>query len=272
MFELTKVIPDVTVLLTLEPEELGAKLLFLLRKRDLQRRMFSPTTLNAEVWPSFPLPGQQPPYPANTREAVEIALTEAWAWLEAQGLIVRAADSNGDRGWKILSRRALRFENEVEFAQYTVARLLPKEILHRKIADNVWMAFMRNEFDVAVFQAMKTVEISVREAARLSDSMIGVALMRAAFSAEKGILTDPTAEPGERVARMELFAGAIGSCKNPLSHRDLNLNDSIEAVELIMLASHLLRIVDSRANALETERLNAAVASQIPAMVIATES
>ena len=33
MHELTQIIPDAEVLLALEPEELGAKLLFLLRKR-----------------------------------------------------------------------------------------------------------------------------------------------------------------------------------------------------------------------------------------------
>jgi hypothetical protein len=35
MVELTQIIPDVNVLLTLEPEELGAKLLFVLLKRSL---------------------------------------------------------------------------------------------------------------------------------------------------------------------------------------------------------------------------------------------
>jgi hypothetical protein len=161
-------------LLALEPEELGATLLFLLRKRSFQRNMFVPTNLNAELWPSVFLPGQQSPYLWNRRDVLDVALAEAWAWLEAQGLIIPAPDTNGRNGWRILSRRAQRFENESEFARYAVARMLPRNVLHPRIADKVWMAIMRGESDVAAFQAMKTVEISVRDAAGLGNNLIGV--------------------------------------------------------------------------------------------------
>lgn len=103
------------------------------------------------------------------------------------------------------------------------------------------MAFMRSEFDVAVFQAMKDVEVAVRDASSLSDK-VGTDLMRSAFNPKEGRLTDSSADGGECVAGMELFAGAVGSYKNLHSHRDVDVDDPSEAVEIIMLANHLLRM------------------------------
>jgi uncharacterized protein (TIGR02391 family) len=191
----------------------------------------------------------EPRYTRDRQEEINLALSEAWAWLEAQGLLVPASETNRQMGWRVLSRHARKIETERDFADYRIARLLPKEILHPKIADVVWGAFMRGEFDSAAFQAMKSVEVTVRNTADLGHGKIGTELMQEAFATDKGPLTDTSSEKGEQLARMRLFAGAIGSYKNPHSHRDVNLDEPLEALEIIYFANHLLRIVDARARA-----------------------
>jgi uncharacterized protein (TIGR02391 family) len=243
--ELLTAIPNVETLLALEPEELGAKLLFLIRTRN--DRMFSLDGYQNEPW-DIGVPEAQR-YPINRRPQALQALMEAWTWLEAQGLVVPAEGTNGRNGWRVLSRRARKFENPQAFANYQTAKLLPKDILHESISERVWLAFTRGEYDTAVFEAMKQVEIMVRAGAELGDGDVGVKLMRKAFHPENGALTDQSAEAGERQALMELFSGAIGSYKNPQSHRDVNLENPIQAMEIILLANQLLRIAEARGDA-----------------------
>ena len=69
MYELPREIPDVALLLELEPEELGAKLLALMRKRLLDpsnsnRGQFIFSNLDNELWQNSHNPNQ-PQYPRN---------------------------------------------------------------------------------------------------------------------------------------------------------------------------------------------------------------
>ncbi len=58
-----------------------------------------------------------------------------------------------------------------------------------------------------------------------------------------GPLTDASLPVAEQEGMASLFSGAIGLYKNPQSHQNVP-TDAIDAAEVIVFASHLLRMVD----------------------------
>jgi hypothetical protein len=88
-------------------------------------------------------------YPRNREAEIGLALAEVWAWLQAQGLVIPADGINGQNGWRRLSGRAQSMETAEDFTGFRVARLLPRELLHPKIAIPIWRAFMRGEYDAS---------------------------------------------------------------------------------------------------------------------------
>jgi uncharacterized protein Ymh len=74
--------------------------------------------------------------------------------------------------------------------------------------------------------------------------------MREAFHPKTGALTDKREDEGERQALADLSTSAVGSFKNPPSHRDFPI-DAQAASEVIHLANYLLRVVDTRADSVK---------------------
>jgi uncharacterized protein (TIGR02391 family) len=190
------------------------------------------------------------PYPTATtavNNRVALALMEAWSWLERENFIAWQAGFHGTETY-FITRRGRRVSTRAGLESYRNANLLPRAKLHASIADKVYPAFLRGEYDTAVFQAFREVEIAVRNAGGFQPDLVGVKLMREAFRPAQGAslsgpLTDPMAPVAEQEGVMNLFVGAIALYKNPQSHRNVP-TEAVDAAEIIIFASHLLRFLD----------------------------
>jgi uncharacterized protein (TIGR02391 family) len=241
---LSSLVPTVEELLSLEVEELaGVLLLHLIGYEETTKHNGGINYRNF-----FDAPPRHD-YESQQQE-VNLALMESMAWLRSTGLLVESASLTG--GFFFVSWRGKLITSREDFTAYRKAGLLPKAQLHPLIASKVYPAFMRGEYDTAVFQAFREVEVAVRTTGNFGPDDYGNDLMRNAFRSDgkkdksannPGPLTDKQLPIAEQEAMANLFAGAIGLYKNPPSHRHVPTNAE-DAAEVIIFASQLLRIVD----------------------------
>lgn len=243
MAPIHQMIPNAEDLLALEPEEAAAILLQYIcsgSEGSSPRHPFKRGNMFATSM--SPANG----YPAEYRERVSEALMAAWVWLEREGLLLPAPGQQ-DRDWVFVSQRGRALLSRENFEAYKYGLLFPRKTLHPAIASNTFALFLRGHYDTVVFEAFRAVEVTVRDAAGLPQSLVGTELMRKAFDENSGPLTDTSLLASERQATSHLFAGAIGLFKNPTSHRTAAISRPEDAVALVMFADYLLRLVEQRA-------------------------
>jgi uncharacterized protein (TIGR02391 family) len=230
---LAEFIPNSGSLVEFTPEDLGIVLLNILHEHRTQNFTLSDLQLQAR---KLPRAGR-----GQDAQTIDRVLAEAWHWLMNEGLLIEAPDQ--PNGYFCLTRKAAALRSEADINTYRQGNLLPPGLLHPRITEKVRPMFLRGDYDVAVFQAFKEVEVAVRKAGKYDDELIGTKLMRKAFDPEVGPLRPEGLVLSEREAIAHLYAGAIGYCKNPQSHRDVQLRRT-EAARLIVFASYLLEDVE----------------------------
>ena len=181
------------------------------------------------------LPVEQRPRP-EIRPLRVRPLAEGWQWLIQHGLLCQ--NGRADDEW-MLSRRAVSFRRDEDpFAIVKVEARLDVD-LHARIAKEVRSIAASGSLDAAVHHAHKIVEVRLREISGLEAQ--GKELVTKAFAAG-GPLAPYT--PDDIDATKFLFAGAVGVLRNPASHTEVSYDEPIEAVDAILVADLLLRILD----------------------------
>ena len=121
--------------------------------------------------------------------------------------------------------------------------LMPQTYVHPEIIKKSFKLLESGQYESAVIQAFKCLEVKIRKLINANAEDVGIKLIRKAFHPENGPLTDQKLPISEREAFTNYLAGAFGYYKNPCSHRDVEL-DFLSTFDRIVVASDLLKAID----------------------------
>ena len=240
-------ISDLDVLLGLTPAETGHLILGHLVQKQLSKFHTYGVLMDLQGLSTPTHQGIYGVYGRKREAEVCRALQEGIHWLTVNQLVMPDLNDPQATGWFFVTKLGQAVSTSQQaFESFQRAQLFPKELLHTLIAEKVWMSLARGDLADAVFSAFRTVEERVRAAGGFKAEDTGADLMRKAFKPQTGPLAKALDPASEQEGLMHLAAGAYMSYKNPHSHRTVTLSEPLEAQEMVMLASHLLRIIDSR--------------------------
>lgn len=130
-------------------------------------------------------------------------------------------------------------------------RRLTFENLHPEVQSSAGSLFADGQYEAAVSEAFKSIEVRVRRVTGLDRS--GAPLMAGAFKPEAPMI-DVAAHEGhsgqdEREGFLHIFRGSMIGIRNPKAHELFETGDPQQALEYLGMASLLHRRIDSAGSA-----------------------
>jgi uncharacterized protein (TIGR02391 family) len=167
---------------------------------------------------------------------------EAYAWLQTHGLL--APSPNSPRENDVISRRGREVIANNSFEKVLRAEVSLYNALHTSIVEKVWPIYLKGDYDIAIAYAFKVVEVRMRERAALDKGYFGERLAKKffqEFEPPEGRVSNALALSSSA----SLFIGAFGRYRNEATHEPARIDDVTEAMEVLLLANHCLRIVNA---------------------------
>jgi uncharacterized protein (TIGR02391 family) len=116
--------------------------------------------------------------------------------------------------------------------------------LHPDIHAKCWSLYTQEDYDNAIFNATKAIEVAVRRKSKLPDEVVGADLIVRAFKPDNPILTYSVVK-AEQEGMMALLRGIIQVYKNPHSHRHVGIQNTSECLGILLMCSNLLFTIDN---------------------------
>jgi hypothetical protein len=148
---LLAVFPTLQDLANVSPEDLGAVIVEL-APGMMQNGMFNIDSLTGQLYQQV-----GPSYARGTQRQASNIPAEALSWLTSQGLLL--VDPEQPTTWYRLTRRASSLQTRADVDAYVKGRIIPGDLVSVEFERKVIPIFRRGDYDVAVFQAFKELEV-----------------------------------------------------------------------------------------------------------------
>lgn len=223
-----------------------------------------------EESPSFSSDGLR-----NELSMPELSLRKVGLLIQNEPGIYRSFGWNEDTGsWRLeIARDIRRFRGVETIEQYLEKRIKPGKAasnispqptasspsevgqsstmvaaeelgIHPEIRSKCWNLYLSGNYDNAILNATKALEVAVRAKAHLPDDSVGAPLMAEAFKPDKPLLRYSKTR-AEQEGLMSLLRGIIQVFKNPQSHRFVGVQNKADCLGLLLVCSSLLYIIEN---------------------------
>lgn len=116
--------------------------------------------------------------------------------------------------------------------------------LHPNIHARCWQPYSTGDYDGAILNATKAIEVAVREKSKVSEDIVGANLIAKAFRTDDPLLIYSPVK-AEQEGMMALLRGIIMVYKNPQSHRFVGIQNASACFGILLLCSSLLDTIDT---------------------------